>query len=236
MALPEEPAHSGPIENPFGALYPRAGEGSGSSTDPEAAKPVVVLRSKKGDRAIEVEIPANDPSVSEWVVPVGTNPDHAQAQNSAGQESKSIQSYADRRPSAADREIQRTMPEPSSQMVAARRDIETDLGLAATEEELAKSDKSYLGAMDRIKVLFREGRLEASLLDTEELLKTYPMDPKLHEMRGTLLDRLGYSDLARQSWRQALKLRPSNEPLRRFLERRGERIPASEAGVKGAHS
>jgi Flp pilus assembly protein TadD len=127
------------------------------------------------------------------------------------------------------------MPDLPAEVLAARREVETELGVAPTEEDLARSDKSYLGAVDRIKLLFREGRFEASLLEAEELLKVYPMDSRLHEMRGTLLDRLGYADLARQSWRQSLKLKPGNEALRRFLENRGERAPASES-TKGAES
>jgi predicted RNA polymerase sigma factor len=39
-------------------------------------------------------------------------------------------------------------------------------------------------------------------------------------MRGTLLDRLGYAELALKAWQEALELRPENATLRRFIERK----------------
>ena len=214
----EEPEQRGkPIENPFGSMYSGAPDDSGKA---------LVVRSKRGDRAVEFEIPTRGSEVSEWVVPV----DPQQAKQS---ESTRVMDYGDRKPSSVDREIQRQMPQLPGEDVAARREIELELGLQPVEEDLARGDKSYLGAIDRIKSLFREGRYEASLLEAEELLKDHPTDPRLHEMRGTLLDRLGYADLARQSWAQSLKLKPSNEPLRRFLDRRGERAPAAARSSGG---
>ncbi|MFN7685060.1 MAG: hypothetical protein ACK5QT_06575 [Oligoflexia bacterium] len=217
LAVEEEGERSKLIANPFGSLYPQPTY--------DASAPVVV-RSKKGDRALEVEIPAADSAVSEWVVPISP-------QARATPEVRT--DYANRKPSAADREIQREMPQPDAQEVAMRQDLETEMGLQAVDEDLAQGDRSYLGALDRIKSLFRERRFEAALLETEELLKEHPADPKLHAMRGTLLDRLGYLDLARQSWSQSLKLDPSNESLRRFLDRKADRLPAGKE-IKGGNS
>jgi tetratricopeptide (TPR) repeat protein len=222
LAVEEQAERGKPIDNPFGSVYPGAADDSGKS---------LVVRSKRGDRALEFEIPARGSEVSEWVVPV----DPQQAQGAEREASKGSADYGDRKPSSVDREIQRTMPQIASVDAASRREIEGEMGLRASEEDMPKGDKSYLGAIDRIKSLFREGRYEAALLESEEMLKEHPTDPRLYEMRGTLLDRLGYADLARQSWNQALKLQPSNEPLRRFLGRRGERLPAS-AGATGGHS
>lgn len=223
MALDEKDDRGKPIQNPFGVLYPAAGGETGGP---------VVVRSKKGDRALEVEIPARNSEISEWVVPVG---DPAQA-GVADAGPKPARDYADRKPSSLDRDIQRRMPQLASEDVAARREIEAEMGLQPVEEDLPRGDKSYLGALDRIKSLFREGRYEAALLESEDMLRDHPTDPRLHEMKGTLLDRLGYADLARQSWAQSLKLQPSNEPLRRFLERRGVRMPASAQSVQGGES
>ncbi len=216
MAIEGEEDRSKPISNPFGTLYPQPTF--------ENSAPVVV-RSKKGDRAVEVEIPARDSEVSEWVVPV--SPQVRAPASAEGDRGAQAVDYGSRRPSSVDREIQRQMPQSPAEDIAARRDLESDLGLQAVEEDLPRGDRSYLGSLDRIKNLFRERRHEAALLEVEEMMREHPTDPKLHAMRGTLLDRLGYADLARQSWNQALKFEPSNEPLRRFLERKGERVPAS---------
>ena len=210
------------IANPFGDLY--------QSPSFEQSAPVVV-RSKKGDRAVEVEIPARNSEVSEWVVPV--SPQGRSAASGEAEARTQTNDYGTRRPSSVDREIQRNMPASPAEDVAARRDLESEMGLQAVEEDLPRGDRSYLGALDRVKNLFRERRHEAALLEVEEMMREYPTDPKLHAMRGTLLDRLGYSDLARQSWAQSLKLDPSNEPLPRFLERRGERAPASAMSAGG---
>lgn len=222
MAIEGQEDRGKPIANPFGTLYPQPNF--------ENSAPVVV-RTKKGDRAVELEIPARDSEVSEWVVPVAPQ-GRAPAAAESGPESR-VQDYGTRKPSSVDREIQRQMPQSPAEDIAVRRDLETDMGLQAVEEDLPRGDRSYLGALDRIKNLFRERRHEAALLEVEEMMREHPTDPKLHAMRGTLLDRLGYADLARQSWNQALKLEPSNEPLRRFLERKGERVPASAASGEG---
>jgi len=81
-----------------------------------------------------------------------------------------------------------------------------------------------------VKQLYRVARYEAALLEVDELLVVYPTDSKIHEMRGTLLDRLGRTDLAIRSWNQAIRLNPGNESLRRFVERRAntKRSPASQ--------
>ncbi len=228
LALDEKDERSKPIANPFGSMYP------GPTYDSSAP---VVVRSKKGDRAVEFEIPARDSEVSEWVVPVspqGRGPASVGgSEASAATAGGSGSDYGSRRPSSVDREIQRQMPQTPAEEIAERRELEQEMGLAVVEEDLPKGDRSYLGSVDRIKSLFRERRYEAALLEVEELMKEHPTDPRLHAMRGTLLDRLGYGDLARQSWAQSLKLDPSNEPLRRFLDRRGERTPAAAVSTGG---
>lgn len=52
------------------------------------------------------------------------------------------------------------------------------------------------------------------------MIKIFPTDAKLYEMRGTLLDRLERKELALRSWNQALRFDPSNQRLRKFLERK----------------
>ena len=48
-------------------------------------------------------------------------------------------------------------------------------------------------------------------------------------MRGTLLDRMGYQDLALRSWKQAIELDPTRVTLKKTIEKREQqRSVASE--------
>jgi Flp pilus assembly protein TadD len=100
-----------------------------------------------------------------------------------------------------------------------RQEIEKGLELTTPEDGANPDmDSSYLAGLDHIKYLYRLERFEAALIDTDDLIKKYQTDPKLYEMRGTLLDRLGRRELAMRSWNQALRFSPENKRLRRFLE------------------
>jgi Flp pilus assembly protein TadD len=80
-----------------------------------------------------------------------------------------------------------------------------------------------------VKQLFRNGRFEASLIEVDHLVKLYPTSGRLFEMRGTLLDRLGYGKLAVRSWKQALEFEPRNLSLKKMIEKReAQRNVASE--------
>ncbi len=101
-----------------------------------------------------------------------------------------------------------------------RKEVETELGLSPAEDQTPDRDRSYLAALDHIKQLYKRNRYEIALLELDEMIRLYPTDPKLYEMRGTLLDRTGNSELAIKSWSQALKLNANNIPLKRFIERK----------------
>ncbi|MEN9722294.1 MAG: hypothetical protein RJB38_280 [Pseudomonadota bacterium] len=212
LAIRENQEKQKPIENPFGSLYPDRG----------SANQAFVLRSKRGDQSLEVEIP---PSLSEspsWEFPASVPP------GAKGEPDGSpVTAYEGRPPSVADREILSRLPTTPTEQAASRRDIEAQMGLRESAMP-ASPGRSYLGRMDHVKQLYREARYEASLLEIEEMLRDYPLDPKLHEMRGTLLDRMGHPDLAKESWSQALEINPSNTPLRRYLEMKGARAPAAQ--------
>ena len=92
-----------------------------------------------------------------------------------------------------------------------------------SEDSAPAADYSYLAALDHIKQLYKGARYEAALLEIDELVRAYPTDPKIYEMRGTLLDRLGRGDLAIKSWNQALRFDPGNQSLRRFIERKQQK-------------
>lgn len=206
----------GRITNPFGDFYANSNE----SRDP------IILRTKKGDRSVEIELPRSAQNMTEFTIPISPA---FKDTGSTGAGSRGIASLGEptlpSTPSAADREITRQFPQSLPGGEASRRQIEQSLGLSAVEQDESRPEAngSYLASMDQLKSLYKSGRFEVALLQSDTLLREYPTDPRLYQMRGTLLDRVGQPELALQAWRQALRLSPTNEGLKRFIQRREER-------------
>jgi Flp pilus assembly protein TadD len=131
--------------------------------------------------------------------------------------------YRDRAPGISDREITNSLPQGTKDAEGQRRDIENGLGLSPLEESAPAADKSYLALLDHVKQLYKTARYEAALLELDEMVRAYPTDSKLYEMRGTLFERTGRVDLALKSWNQSLRLDPENQSLRRFVERKQQK-------------
>lgn len=212
-----------PISNPFGNYYATA------KADPNQK---VTLRTSKGDRAVEVDLPSGQASLSEFVLPVSpafkdtsttSGRDLASIDNGEGESNPGLtdESYRARTQSNSDREILNTLPHTRPEDENSQREIENGLGLSPSEDNAgAEGSQSYLATVDHIKQLYRIGRFEAALLETDDAIRLYQTDPRLHQMRGTLLDRLGKRDLALRSWTQALRFDPGNASLKRFVERK----------------
>jgi len=199
-----------PISNPFYNYR------QNSAGDPA---PSMILRTKKGDRSVELEIPEDPAQMSDFVLPV--SPAFKEYNRSLA----SIEpdgTYQHLSPSMSDREITQSFSKSSSENELKRNEIEKGLNLMASADDTAPSEasSSYLGSLDHVKQLYRSSRYEAALLEVDGLIRIYQMDPKLYEMRGTLLDRLGKNDLAMKSWNQALRFNPSNESLKKFINRK----------------
>lgn len=214
-----------PISNPFGEYY------SSPKSDPNQR---VTLRTKKGERSVEVELPGSAAEMTDFVIPVspafkdsvsGRGLASADGTEGANSSAGAVDDhYMEKNQSQADREILASLPGLKGQDENKRREIENGLGLMPSEDgEIASGSKSYLAQLDHIKQLYRGGRYEAALLEADDSIRVYPTDPRLHQMRGTLLDRLGKTDLALRSWTQALRFDPSNETLRKFVERKQQK-------------
>lgn len=200
------------ISDPFAAYAQKhAGNGQG-----------ITLRSKQGDRALEIDLPYGQGS--DWEVPM--NPS-ALAGSPDPHALKS--DYTQSKPTRSDRELASSFVKMSSPEDERRKhEIEGDLGVEQTGSVLPQ-DESYLARLDLAKQLFKKGRLEASLIEVDHLIRDYPTSPRLHEMRGTLLDRMGYSDLAMNAWKQALEFDPKRVALQRWVEKKeAQRSIASE--------
>ncbi len=204
-----------PIANPFSDYH------AGAKGDPAQA---MVLRTKKGDRSVELEIPGDTQLLSDFVLPISPafkDSNRASASQMSGGVDGVDESYKNRTPSYSDHEITHNFPQGLPEDDGKRREIEQGLSLAPSEDATPSEGAfSYLAALDHIKQLYKASRYEAALLETDEMLKKYQTDAKLYEMRGTLLERMGKRNLALKSWNQALRFNPKDESLRRFVERK----------------
>ncbi len=214
-----ERAH--PIANPFYSYR-------GSASDPAQN---MILRTKKGDRSVELEIPGNSAHLSDFVLPVSPafrDTDRSPASNSIGDDAIQIdESYKSRPPTLSDREITHSFSQGSPEIDAKRQNIEKSLNLAPNEDNnVSERSTSYLASVDHIKQLYKTARYEAALLETDEMIREYQTDAKLYEMRGTLLDRMGKRELALKAWNQALRFDSKNESLKKFIDRLQQRSTA----------
>lgn len=200
-----------PIDNPFGSFFDGA----------EARKRSVYLRSKNGPQSVEVELPAGQYGMTDFVVPVSPrlrNSHRGIASVDPNGNPVYHQDYSQQSPTQTDRAIARKFPQGDPRNHKSRNQIEGGLGLMPIEgNQTPEAKTSYLGALDTIKSLYKKGRYEVALIEIDKLLKYYPTDSKLHEMKGTLLNRLGYTDIAMKAWQQALRLNPGNKALVKYV-------------------
>ncbi len=221
-----------PINNPFGKTFNPAAQ----------IKDPLILRSRQGDRSWELEIPQNRRQPGDFAIPFA--PAQAQGQppkpstfssslsqsdgasgNSTDGSAAEGTSYQGAQPGVSDREIVQELGRGSESLNMRRAAVEQELDLVTSDDSDPRvGQKSYLGDLDHIKQLFRAQRFEAALIETDLMIRTYQNDPKLHEMRGTLLSRLGKMELAIRSWQQSLHLNPKNEALKQFIQRANARL------------
>jgi tetratricopeptide (TPR) repeat protein len=81
---------------------------------------------------------------------------------------------------------------------------------------------SYLLTLAKVKDLYRNRHYELALVELVELEKQYPNDEHILSMKGSLHERLGNKNLARDAWQQALSLNPFNLAVLEALKRLGK--------------
>jgi tetratricopeptide (TPR) repeat protein len=200
----------------FGGLFGCSTATPVNPTDTSNAKPISnPFANYRGGSSVE-----ESQDYSTTVSPVGLSSLRQPAATPSLDELTPPARMPDRTPSLSDREITHSFnqAELATPEAARQREIENGLGLVPADDPTPARDTSYLAQIDYVKTLYRSARYEAALLETDSLIQSYPTDPRLHEMRGTLLERLGHMDLAVRSWTQALRLDPANESLRRFVQ------------------
>jgi tetratricopeptide (TPR) repeat protein len=201
-----------PIENPFTEYHPK-----------RFTENAMIVRTRNGERSLEIELPNNSSLQGQIHVPI-----HGRSTPGESESVEGVPSWKDRKPVATDREILSELPQTAPELLQSRQGIERTLGL--TGEDLSHQENtSYLARLDHVKQLYKKSRFEAAILEIDEMISFYPYDPKLHRMRGTLLDRMGKSDLALRSWKQALELKPEDQGLSTFIQRREKQLSRAPA-------
>ena len=81
---------------------------------------------------------------------------------------------------------------------------------------------SYLLTLARVKDLYRSKQYEIALVELGELDRQYPDDEHILSMKGSLYERLGNKNLAREAWQQTLRINPYNLAVLEALQRLGK--------------
>jgi tetratricopeptide (TPR) repeat protein len=93
---------------------------------------------------------------------------------------------------------------------------------AGAPETPPSGQASYLLTLARVKDLYRTRHYELGLVELVEIEKQYPGDEHILSMKGSLYERLGNKNLARDAWQQALALNPFNLAVLEALGRLGK--------------
>lgn len=218
----QDSAQIKPITNPFAGYSPATLENNPQDS--------MIFRSRRGDHSVEVEVPRATQGTTDFILPVSPSNGRSPASDIGVNNSDH---YFEHPPTQTDHEITSRFPQSMSEDNSRREGIEHGLGLIPADSPTPEQERSYLGAVDHIKMLYRDGRFEAALIEVDGVLKDFPTDPRLYQMRGTLLDRLGQRQMALQSWNQALRFQPDNAALRKFIEKRAPAAVAAPAPNDG---
>ena len=94
---------------------------------------------------------------------------------------------------------------------------------AADQEMLAGKtppegrSKSYLATLAKLGEMYSSHRYELALIEVVDLEQQYPKDPRLLAMKGSLYQKLGKAALAREAWKKALEIDPSDTTVAEAL-------------------
>lgn len=70
--------------------------------------------------------------------------------------------------------------------------------------------KSYLSTLAKIAEMYASHRYELALIETVDLGQQYPKEARVEAMKGSLFQKLGKTELARNAWKKALELDPTD--------------------------
>jgi tetratricopeptide (TPR) repeat protein len=90
------------------------------------------------------------------------------------------------------------------------------------DDKPTSAKASYLLTLARVKDLYRTRQYELALVELTELDRQYPEDEHILSMKGSLYERLGNKNLAREAWQQTLRINPYNLAVLEALQRLGK--------------
>ncbi|HXU02963.1 MAG TPA: hypothetical protein VN903_18480 [Polyangia bacterium] len=90
------------------------------------------------------------------------------------------------------------------------------------DDKAPSAKASYLLTLARVKDLYRTKQYELALVELTELDRQYPEDEHILSMKGSLYERLGNKNLAREAWQQTLRINPYNLAVLEALQRLGK--------------
>jgi len=81
---------------------------------------------------------------------------------------------------------------------------------------------SYLLTLAKVKDLYKSRNYEIALVELVALEREYPNDERIMSMKGSLYEKLGRRQLARESWEAVLSINPYNLQVAEALQRLGK--------------
>ena len=86
----------------------------------------------------------------------------------------------------------------------------------------ASPRSSYLLTLAKVKELYKTRNYEVALVEISSLERDYPNDERILSMKGSLYEKLGKKQLARDTWQTVLSINPYNLQVVEALQRLGK--------------
>lgn len=172
----------------------------------------LVVKSISNNTEYVIEIP-NSGEDYNVEIPIAQNTDYS----SSRRKKNKI-----RNPQSTDRELVNQLPKLSYQSVNERLAIEKGMGLG--ENGGPSQSPSYIVGLSEISDHYRNREFELALIKINNLLIHYPTSAKLYKMKGTIFIKLRNYQLAEKSWSKAVNLDPSDNLLKKGLERVQQKV------------
>jgi len=216
---------------------PELMRGSGYTTGGEPLRSRYVVRMTDGQRDWEIQLP-EIATAYEVKVPLSGKPSPRLAVDSATMTAADREILQDREaaaraesgeldppPRAAEGEGLR--PAGGRQRPAGRDDSDAKPAEKRPprkpgDDKPPSAKASYLLTLARVKDLYRSRQYELALVELAELDRQYPEDEHILSMKGSLYERLGNKNLAREAWQQTLRINPYNLAVLEALQRLGK--------------
>jgi tetratricopeptide (TPR) repeat protein len=213
--------------------------GSSYTSGGEPARARYVVRMTDGLRDWEVQFP-EIATAYEVSVPLQGRPSSALGVDLATSTAADREIFAERAAAHASGDLPEGDADDKKRGVVAAKDEEDDADAPKAEGKVKAGKRpapartaadpgdrtgprgSYLLTLAKVKDLYRTRHYELALVEIVELETQYPGDERILSMKGSLYERMGNKNLARDAWQQVLALNPFNLAVLEALQRLGK--------------